>query len=194
MNKKVIIIFVNLILVVVLVFILAQPLWNSVRSLKIEVVKQKQEVGRLENLLVKVQKLEQEYQEIGLDVEKISLALPQERDIPYLIAQFETLASSNGLLLESIKLSDPSRNQGRKGRSEEKKEGLTAIFPYLSFDLKLNGSYDGIKGYLESLENNVRLMDVKVIDFNQEQSKEETGLASLSIFKFNLKLIVYYES
>ena len=194
MNKRVIIIFVNIILIIVLVFIFAKPLWNSIRNLKIEVVKQEQGIKNIEELLVKVQELEQKYQEAGEDIEKLSLALPKERDLPYLITQFESLASNNGLLLESIEFEDPSQQTTKRGeRKDEDLKGLTALFPYLSFKIELNGSYQGLKGYLESLEDNARSMDIVAIDFSKEDTIEVIG-SDLGIFKFNLELVIYYES
>ena len=195
MNKRVIIIFVNIVLIIVLVFIFAKPLWDSVRNLKIKYAEQEQEVKNIEALLVKVQELEQKYHEVGKDVEKLSLALPKEKDLPYLIIQFESLASNNGLLLESIEFEDPSQNTTKRGeREDEDREGLTALFPYLSVNIKLNGSYEGLKGYLESLGDNIRSMDVVDIDFSKEGQKEEVAGSDLDIFKFNLELVVYYES
>jgi len=195
MNKRVVIIFVNLILAAVLIFVFIEPLWDSVKNLKIEIVEQEEEVKDIEALLTKVGELEQRYQEVGGDIEKLSLALPKERDLPYLITQFESLASNNGLLLESIGFNDPSKNTTKRGEKiEEDLEGLTALFPYLSFDIKLNGSYQGLRGYLESLENNIRSIDVVAINFSSEQQKEESAGSSSGIFKFNLKLVVYYES
>ncbi|MBU1292397.1 type 4a pilus biogenesis protein PilO [Patescibacteria group bacterium] len=194
MNKRTVIILVNIVLIVVLAFIFIKPSWDSIKSLKIKIAEQKQEVFNIENLLVKVQELEQKYQEVGKDVEKLSLALPKERDLPYLITQFESLTSNNGLLLESIEFNDPSKTTTKRGEKiDEDLVGLTALFPYLSFDIELNGSYEGLRGYLESLEDNVRSMDVVSIDFSSEQQGESTE-SNLGIFKFNLKLVVYYES
>ena len=196
MNKKYIIILINLSISIILLFLFIDPLWNSVKILKTETTEQKQEVINIETLLSDVQKLEQEYQEINIDMNDVFLALPKEKDIPYLMNQFEILASNNGLLLESMKFDEEINRKNeddssRDVRRSSQPDNSLSPFPYLSFEITLNGSYDGIKGYLESLGDNIRLMDVRKIDFKRED--EGSGLSSLSIFKFTLGVIVYYQ-
>jgi Tfp pilus assembly protein PilO len=197
MNKKAVAILINLAVILILIFVFIDPLWVSIKTLKTGIAKQEQEVKKVEELVAKIQKLEQEYQEIGGDIEKISLALPQEEDLPYLITQFESLASSNGLLLESVKFTNEKTNKETKKKSFQKPgrlnqpEEVSPSSSRLSFEMKLNGSYEGFKEYLRALENNVRLMDVNSIDFSAGQ-KDGTDLSSLGIFKFGLRVIVYY--
>ncbi len=196
MNKKYIIILINLSISIILLFLFIDPLWSSVKMLKTETTEQKQEIINIETLLSDVQKLEQEYQEINIDMNDVFLALPKEKDIPYLMNQFEILASNNGLLLESMKFDEEINRKNeddssRDVRRSSQPDNSLSPFPYLSFEIILNGSYDGIKGYLESLGDNIRLMDVRKIDFKRED--EGSGLSSLSIFKFTLGVIVYYQ-
>jgi len=193
MNKKSIIILINSLIIIVLLLVFIDPLWSSIKILKIEITKQEQEVKNIEILLTKVQELEQDYQEMGINMENVSLALPKEKDIPYLMNQFETLASNNGLLLESMMFDREINRETENVSSRERRisgqsDDVISPFPYLSLSLVLNGSYDGLKGYLESLGNNIRLMDVRVIDFKREE--ESLGF---SIFKFTLGVIVYYQ-
>jgi len=196
MNKKYIIILINLSISIILLFLFIDPLWNSVKMLKTETTEQKQEIINIETLLSDVQKLEQEYQEINIDMNDVFLALPKEKDIPYLMNQFEILASNNGLLLESMKFDEEINRKNeddssRDVRRSSQTDDSLSPFPYLSFEIILSGSYDGLKGYLESLGENIRLMDVRKIDFKREE--EGSGLSSLSIFKFTLGVIVYYQ-
>jgi len=191
MNKKSIIISINLLLGVILFFVFIDPLWNSIKMLKMDIIKQEQETKNIETLLLNIQKLEQDYQEIGVDMNDIFLALPNEKDIPYLINQFELLASNNGLLLESMNFDEEINRKdknavsigiARAGQSDK----LLSEFPYLSFEIVLNGSYSGLKSYLESLGNNIRLMDVRTIGFKKYEAES-------SVFKFTLGVLVYYQ-
>ena len=74
MNKKSIIISINLLLGVILFFVFIDPLWNSIKMLKMDIIKQEQETKNIETLLLNIQKLEQDYQEIGVDMNDVSLA------------------------------------------------------------------------------------------------------------------------
>lgn len=191
MNKKSIIISINLLLSLVLLFIFIDPLWNSIKMLKIDITEQKQGIKNIEILLANIQKLEQDYQETGVNMNDVSLALPKKKDVPYLMNQFELLASNNGLLLESMNFDEEinrkdknavSIGRARAGQSDK----LLSEFPYLSFEIVLNGSYSGLKSYLESLGNNIRLMDVRTIGFKKYEAES-------SVFKFTLGVLVYYQ-
>jgi len=195
MSKKTIFILISLVLSVVLILVFVKPLWGSVRVLRTEMAKQEQRVESVEELLVKAQELEQKYQDMGGDVDKISLALPKEKDLPYLITQFETLASNNGLLLESVNFQGVEKEESVKKRERKSSEqkGIAGDFSHTPIKLTLSGSYEGLKGYLESLESNVRLMDVGAISFDKEEKGEESSLIGFDIFDFSLDIVVYYQ-
>ena len=191
MDKKVIITFLNIVVAVILVLVFIDPLWTSVGVLRLEADDQNQEVKKVEDLLAKIQAVEQDYQDVVEAASKISLALPKEKDLPYLITQFETLALTNGLLLESVNF-DEQIERSIKDDSLKQEEGISP-FPYLTINVRLSGSYEGLKGYLKSLESSVRLMEVREIDFVSQQGQSNIDLSGLSIFKFGLKILVFYQ-
>jgi len=192
MNKRTIIILINIVISLVLIFIFIDPLWASVKVLRTEIVNQNEEVKKIEDLLVKVQEAEQDYHDVVESANQISLGLPQEKDLPYLLAKFETLASANGLLLESIGFSEEIERHIKEDSSSKKDEEISP-FPYLVLEAKLSGSYEGLKGYLKSLENSIRLMEVREINFKSQQGDSNIDLSGLSIFEFNLKILVFYQ-
>lgn len=191
MNKKIIISLISLVAGLALVFVFVIPEWSSIKILRTEISQKKTEVTKLEELLAKVQQLEEEYEDAKGEVDKAFLSLPQEEDVPHLLVQFENLASSNGLLLESINFGEVTEDtENRSSRSDSSQaEKLTAGFPSMSVDIKVIGSYDAFKNYLAALENNIRSMAVESIQLSIGQ--EETGL--LSIFEIGLAVSVYYQ-
>ncbi len=174
MNKKNIVILISLLIGAVLIFIFVNPLWSSIKNLQEEISQNENYLAKLKELLIKTEELNQKYQEIGPEADKLFLALPKEKDIPFLLVQFESLASSNGLLLESITF-------------EENKD-IQEVF---TVDVKINGSYSAFNNYLEALENSIRAIDVYLINFTPFVDKDDP-LASLDIFEFNVKAKVYY--
>jgi Tfp pilus assembly protein PilO len=199
MNKKNIISLINLIISLVLIFIFIDPLWTSVKALKAETIKQEQKIAKIENLLAKVEQQEREYQELKEQADKILLALPEKEDIPYLLVQFESLASTSGLLLESIGFGTLNEEDKKSSRSKTGSVSLNSGasqkssvgFSKLPFDISMVGSYEALKGYLSALENNVRLMDINTISFSAQQGDQET--AGWGVFQFSLGLSVYYQ-
>jgi len=105
--------------------------------------------------------------------------LPPEKDIPGLIVQFEALASENGLILESLNFIE--RTIKKTGEAEEEKKDYKSLAVFLS----LTGNYKSFENFLKALELNVRLMDIKSIEFSSEKIEEE------GIFNFNVDLEVY---
>ncbi|MBU1255284.1 type 4a pilus biogenesis protein PilO [Patescibacteria group bacterium] len=187
MNQKIIISLISLLIGVVLIFVFANSLWSSVKNLKKDISQSEDYLAKLEELLLKTEELNQSYQEIGKEADKLFLALPNEKDIPFLLVQFESLASSNGLLLDSISFEEIEK---KKTTSEETVQDSDKLF-YFTANVKVNGSYDAFKNYLKALENSVRAIDVYSINFTPFTSKSDPS-ATLNVFEFNVKAKVYY--
>lgn len=185
MNRKNIIILISLISALVLVFIFLNPLWSSIKVLQNEINQKKLALTATEELLAKTQELDQEYQPLAEQAQKIPFALPEEKDIPHLLTQFDALAASNGLLLESMSFVQVEEESSYQVLDQSKK---ILLFPSLSLNVKVSGSYGAFKGYLTNLENSVRSMDVHSIRF----AVKKEGLAALGIFEFDLGITVYY--
>jgi len=203
MNKKIIISLASLLISLALVFISISPLWSSVRNLRLEVAQEKTDLAKIEELLDKTQQLKQELQEVEEESQRIFFALPKEKDIPNLLIQFETLALTNGLLLELIrfgKIDEPEKGISSQRLSEQspqepvqptKKLALRS----LPVDLIISGSYSAFKKYLADLEKNIRSMDVHSIRLTTPTESGEVSILtpSLGIFGFDLGLVVYYQ-
>lgn len=185
MNRKNIIILISLIGALVLVFVFLDPLWSSIKVLRDEINQKKLALIATEELLAKTQELYQEYQPLAEQAQKVPFALPKEKDVPHLLTQFDALAASNGLLLESMSFVQVEEESSYQVLDQPKK---ISLFPSLFLKVKVSGSYDAFKGYLTNLENSVRSMDVHTIKFVVPKE----GLAALGIFEFDLGVTVYY--
>jgi len=194
MNKKIIFSLISLISGLALIFIFIMPFWSSINALKEEIIQRKLVITATEELLAKVQQLDQEYQSFEEQGQKVFFALPEEKDIPFLLVQFDTLAASNGLLLESISFGQIDRDEKGSEQGLDQSKKISSPFPNMSLNVKVSGSYGAFKGYLTSLENSVRSMDVHSIKFAiQKKGEEASILTSLGIFEFDLGVVVYYQ-
>lgn len=205
--KKLIISLITFIVFLGLIFICLIPLGQSIRVLWGEKAQKNSELSTAKELLAKTEQLEKEYQEIEEEAEKIFLALPQEKDIPYLLVQFETLASANGLILESIDFGQAGEKTERETEqsaqtvqwsiqpeSIQPEKKTQELFSSLTVSLTVSGSYQAFKKYLEALENNIRAMDVRSISFGSSGVSSAEGLETISdIFDFDLDVAVYYQ-
>lgn len=190
MDKKNIISLISFIVSLILIFVFVFPLYSSVKIMRLESSQKHEEIEKLKELLAKVEKIKSNYQNVAEEIEKVFLALPEEKDVPELLVQFEKLAVSNGLLLESIKFGEISKKKESDSSSRSKK--ILSIFPNSIVELKITGSYSAFKNYLKALEKNVRSMDVYSIKFSSSIKKYNL-FSDLGIFEFDLGVNVYYQ-
>jgi len=187
MNKKTIIILILFIIFLAVVFLLDWPIYQKYLSLKNEVDTQKNLLASKEELLTKVQQLENVYEEQQDKIEKTEYVLPTSKKIPELIVQFEALASESGLILEELYFKEQKATGPISQRGVE--EGQKEIRPYkvLNIFLSVTGSYESFRAFVKALEYNIRLLDIQKIKFSAEESQEVNG------FIFDLELTAYYQ-
>ncbi|OGZ33297.1 MAG: hypothetical protein A3H00_00885 [Candidatus Portnoybacteria bacterium RBG_13_40_8] len=195
-NKKLIATIICLAAALGIIIVLIAPAWRSVRESRSEIKEKKGELSAIENLIVKTGRIKKEQRELEKETAKVSLALPEKKDIPGLLVQFETLASMNGLILESIDFEggDEAVEKSAAGvkwtvpQNEKKSEGQ---FKTMEVNLTLSGAYGSFKNFLGALENNIRSINVSSINFNSGQLSLKESTADF--FEFRLKVKVYYQ-
>jgi Tfp pilus assembly protein PilO len=133
------------------------------------------------------------------ELEKLLSVLPKEEELSALLIQLEGLATSNGLIMESVdfsKIGEESDAQEPQPTLESEEIGVenglavqtTKIQPYkiLLVSLKLNGDYNAFKNYLQAVEKNLRLMDVVSMSLGGNSIIAQN-------FSFSINLQVYYQ-
>lgn len=192
--KKNFILIISVLIFLGIVFLLDLPAYNKFAFLSGEVEKYSKLLEEREEFIVKVAQLKDVYESRKSEIKKAYYSLPFEKDIPNLIVQFEALASENGLILENLNFFE---EKPKKTSAVEWTEGgaepLPEIEPRKTYKvlkvvLGATGSYQSLRGFLGALEYNVRLMDVKIIEFSSEEKEFEQGL-----FTFDIQLEVYYQ-
>ena len=143
--------------------------------------------------------MKQVYDSRKSEMNRVFYVLPIEKDLPNLIVQFEALASENGLILEKInfikqvttkKAAAEDVEWGEKSpTSTTTTETLEPQKDYktLEVSLSLSGNYQSFQSFLEALELNIRLMDIKSISFKTQKTEAGAG------FTFDINLQVYYQ-
>ena len=197
MNKKNVISLISFVVSILLVLFLFIPLFSSAKGAYLELRDKNKEIEKLKNLSNEIEKMKANYDSIAEEAEKVLLTLPDEKDIPQLLVQFEKIAKNNGLLLESIEFGEIIKEKESdfietvddyKGISQSKK--ILSVFPTSSVLIKITGSYSAFKNYIKALEKNVRSMDIYSISFANDN---KSLLIDPSIFKFDLGINVYYK-
>ncbi len=199
MSKKNIIGLISFIISLALIFIFILPLFSSVKVMYLDLDQKRQQIEKLKELLDKVKKMEQSYGSVSEEVEKVLLTLPEEKDLPQLLVQFEKLALNNGLLLESIEFGEISKKEKKdfirdiEDRSElNESKKILFTFPNSFISLQIVGSYSAFINYISALEKNVRSMDIYSIKFASGNTMRNL-FGNSGIFEFNLGINVYYK-
>lgn len=196
---KGIITIILLIALVAIVMFLDLPAYNKVGFLRDEIEKYEQFLEEKEELLVKVSQLKQIYESREEEINKVYYVLPSLADIPNLIVQFEALASENGLILGNLgfgKIEATKKTSQVIWSTVTGEEETTSQDGYenLEISLSLTGSYQSFKSFLRALEYNIRLMDIKSINFSSIEEEGETmGVIGIQTYTFSVDLEVYYQ-
>lgn len=185
MKKNSIIAIILIIALIAIVVFLDLPAYNRVSFLRKEIKTSRVFLEERQELIAKVEQLKEIYDSREKEIGRVYYVLPLEKDIPNLIVQFEALATENGLVLEKI---DFIEKTIKKAADSTPQAGPQKEYKSLEVSLSLSGSYESLKSFLEALEYNIRLADIKSINFSSEK-----GLEGGSIFTFGINLEVYYQ-
>jgi len=125
-----------------------------------------------------VQVLLDKYINIPQLQDSLSLSLPTEERVPSIVNQIQGIAGLSGVVIESINLRtlpiEPTR-----GKSLIKAVGTIEI------TVKAQSSYESLKQYIEGIETNMRIMDIRSI-----RASDEDGGGVLS---YTMVVNTYYQ-
>lgn len=181
MKKNAIILVLVLVFIAIVVFF-DLPAYNKFVFLGSEIERYTNLLSEREDFITKVGQLKEIYESRAPEIRKVYYSLPSEKDVPGLIVQFEALASENGLILEKLNFFE---------KKEKKVEGVESRKTYKTLTVILSaiGSYPSFTSFLEALEFNIRIMDIKSIEFSSKRPEEEEK----GLFTFDIELEVYYQ-
>lgn len=100
-----------------------------------------------------VQDLISQFQSIAKLQETVSLALPLEENVTQALNQLQSIARLSRVTVRSFSI--------RPLAFEKSKQPLVKRLGALELDVSIEGSYEGIKSFLRSLETNVRVANAK---------------------------------
>jgi Tfp pilus assembly protein PilO len=112
----------------------------------------------------------------------ISLSVPRGPEIQNVISQLDNLAVQSGLDVQNISFETPAVSS-----LGEQRGGIALENRILVVSLALSGSYQSFKTWLNAIESNIRLMDVKNISFSS------FGGGVIDQFNFKVVLTSYYQ-
>jgi len=126
-----------------------------------------------------VQRLIRQYSSISDLRDSLAVTLPSQEETASIVNQFQGIASSNGILMDSLSIR-PLAIAPRTADFVVDPVGTLRI------SMKLVGNYSALKAYLAALETNVRIMDVKSL--RVENAGRDTGP-----YDYQIEVDTYYQ-
>ncbi len=163
---------------VVLFSSLALPEYNKIQQLRGEKESLGTVVGEEERLVGIASQLINQYENAADLRNNLALLLPREEATPGIINQIQGIAKGNGVIIEGINV---------EALPLEYSKTSSVVEPVGRFKItvQLTGSYGAIRGYIQSLETNVRIIDIDSIAIS--------GGGTSGPLKADLAIKTYYQ-
>lgn len=191
MNSKSLVIILCLLASALIVWQLILPVYDKITVINQEIGQAQKKVQKLEELEAKLKDLTQIYKDKEASISKLYRIMPASEDIPEILNRFEALSFQSGVILNSLDFAEVeadrktasasaasaqegSVNTSSAGTSVSgagtSSSGQTALVETppekLALNIKITGTYDAFRGFLDNLENCVRLADTQTLSFS----------------------------
>jgi Tfp pilus assembly protein PilO len=113
--------------------------------------------------------------QLGDLVNKLFIAVPEDKDTPNILTEFEAIGVKNKLSIPSIQISDggTGTNAGATGAVAP----TSSVVNPISVSFSVNGSFDQLSQFLTAIEKDIRFSSVKSLSY----ALGEEGSLSLSV-------------
>lgn len=126
-----------------------------------------------------VKRLIRQYSSVSDLKQSLAITLPDTEETASMVNQFQGIASSNGMLMNSLSVRplaiQPVEN-----------DDIVRPVGALRVSMTLVGNYESLKAYLKAIETNVRVMDVKSIQV------EGAGFSD-GPYEYRIEVDTYYQ-
>lgn len=112
------------------------------------------ELKAINNKKASLQNAKQSIDELGDIVDKMLVAVPQDKDAPNLIAELEAVAIKYQVQLPSVQILDSAATAT---------DGSTGSDNVIPVAFTANGSFSDIQQFVEAIEKDIRFMNIKTL-------------------------------
>lgn len=145
--------------VLLMVFFLVAPEYDTFGRLQTELGQKKAEFNAEFDYYAQITKIYFDLQSRKDDVKKIDNALPPSSDLGEVVYFLQESAKANGMMVKDLFLSKTSTNV-----AETKVGGVKDIV----FSIDLIGDYSSLESFIISLEKSARIFEITTITFGSE--------------------------
>ena len=160
--------------------LLLKPAYEEVNQLRGDLAVKSDLVKTQTKVVMEVQELLAQYQSLTAPKQIVALSLPNQEGYPTLLNQINSLARAAGLALESVNLNLLPYAEGGSSGSN------LPVIGAVQLTMSLSGPYQSLKNFLETIENNIRIMDLASLDITPQIRGDN--------FSYNVVVNAYYQS
>lgn len=190
--------FIPLILIILAIvswYFYIDPKYDDVKELSAKESEYLDVLNEVERIQETRNKLVNQYNSFSNEnINRLDTLLPAQIDGVRLISDIDGLASSFGIKIQNIQLSEGSLEPGRTVISSEKDR-----YNNVNLSFSFNARYNTFLKFLKSLEQSLRLVDVKELSFSSSEGGTETKEAEGEFleagpgeYQYNITLTTYW--
>jgi type IV pilus assembly protein PilO len=147
-------------------YVLMMPLWEQKGKYEDTLRKLQSDLQQKQHIAANRPKLEAEIKALEKQLDEALVRLPEEKDIPRLLTQVNTLGQQSGLEFLLFRPGAPV------------KKGFYAEVP---IDVRVEGQYHSLGGFLDrvsKLERIVTVSDVKIVPLSTQQQRGDRSIVA----------------
>lgn len=180
-TKRLLSIFISLIFLIGSIILFSRavvPEYGKIQQLRGEKRSLDAVVSEEEQLVATASRLLNEYSSAANLRESLSLVLPLTEALPSMVNQLQGIAKSTGVTIEGINVENLPLEHSKTS---------SIIEPAGSFKVavRVSGSYESLRSYVQALETNVRIIDIDLTSIS--------GGGTKGPLKASLVLKTYYQ-
>ncbi len=130
-------------------------------------------------IIERIEQLQEEVKSWQEQVDRLDLALPTDPRLASILFQFQNFSTDSGLVMKNF------------GHSEGPDTDFSGAQSVL-IGLNLMGNYSSIKAFMKKIEKNLRIINIKNINFSAEIREAEKGKEAEQLFPINFNAKLFY--
>ena len=168
--------------IILLVFFLVMPEYNTFGQLQVQLGEKKAEFNAENDYYAAIARTYADLQARQDDIAKIDDSLPQGPSLGKLVYYLQQTATANGLIVKDLFLSKSSPASGQATTSDNVKD--------IIFSMDLLGDYPSLERFMVALENSSRIFEITNISFGSSSNTQsgQSQFQSQSTQNFNLQI------
>jgi len=187
-SNKIALLFLSLILSLIIIFTLVSSEYKQMKLMKLEEEIMKDNLKLRENMIDRIASFNKTNKDLDdEDLEKIYNLLPDNDNFEGHLANINNFAISNRILIKEFSISG---DKGVKPNEPQKNERVSNLKKF-QINFSLSGNFLDFMSFLDSVEKNIPLVDLKSLDIAKVKTKKDES-GDETALNYEVTFLFYY--